>query len=117
MPQKPSKINSELFSDFSQCITREEFNRAISSLRTEILALQNNAQGSHESLPDAPRPRIFHKKKEGQREKLSTTIDSVLFELIKQRQQSGQQLSHVLDSALWHYFGRPKLSFENDDKE
>jgi hypothetical protein len=65
-------------------------------------------------LEDAPRPRIFHKKKEGKREKLATTIDSVLFELIKERQQQGQQLSHILDSAVWNYFGRPKMSFQED---
>ena len=69
------------------------------------------------SLEDDPRPRIFHKKKEGKREKLATTVDSVLFELIKERQQQGQQLSHVLDSALWNYFGRPKMSFEEDTEE
>jgi hypothetical protein len=117
MPKKPSKINSEPFSDFSQLITREEFNRAISSLRREIVDLQNHGHGSLEPLPDAPRPRIFHKKKDGQREKLSTTVDSALFELIKERQQAGQQLSHILDSALWHYFGKPKLSFESDTSE
>jgi hypothetical protein len=86
-------------------------------LRTEFIAFQNSRQDNPEFLPDAPRPRIFHKKKEGRREKLATTIDANLFELVKQRQQSGQQLSHILDSALWHYFGRPKLSFQSDDEK
>jgi hypothetical protein len=41
-------------------------------------------------MEDAPRCRIFHKKKEGKREKLATTIDSALFELVKERQEQGQ---------------------------
>ena len=51
-------------------------------------------------MEDAPRPRIFHKKKDGKREKIATTIDSVIFELIKEKQQQGQQLSHIL-GACW----------------
>ena len=117
MAKKPSKLSFEPLSDFSQFVTRSEFDRAISSLKGAILALENNRQDNPESLPDAPRPRIFHKKKEGRREKLATTIDSVLFQLIKQRQQMGQQLSHILDSSLWHYFNRPKLSFQSDDEK
>jgi hypothetical protein len=117
MPKKQSKINSEPPYDFSQLVIRTELERAISSLRTEFIAFQNDRQDNPEFLPDAPRPRIFHKKKEGKREKLSTTVDSALFELIKARQQAGQQLSHILESALWHYFGKPKLSFESDNSE
>ena len=117
MAQKRSVINSERLSDSSRFVTREEFDRAIKSMSEAISSLQNKQQANLIALPDAPRPRIFHKKKEGRREKLSSTVDSVLFELIKQRQQSGQQLSHILDSALWNYFGRPKLSFEADDKD
>lgn len=117
MPKKRSVINSEQLSDSSRFVTREEFDRAISSLKETISSLQNNQSDNLDSLPDAPRPKIFHKKKEGKREKLATTIDCVLFELIKQRQQTGQQLSHLLDSALWRYFNRPKLSFQSDDEK
>ncbi|MGO8819732.1 MAG: hypothetical protein ACLQO6_00665 [Desulfomonilaceae bacterium] len=117
MAKKPPVINSEPPFGSSRFVTREEFDRAISSLSKAISSLQNKQPDSAGPLADAPRPRIFHKKKEGRREKLATTIDSVLFELIKQRQQSGQQLSHLLDSALWRYFNRPKLSFENDDSK
>jgi hypothetical protein len=117
MAKKRAAINSNGFSDSSRFVTREEFNQAITSLNQQISSLQNKQSDDSGPLTDAPRPRIFHKKKEGQRQKLSTTLDSVLFELIKQRQQMGQQLSHILDSSLWHYFGRPKLSFESDDKD
>jgi hypothetical protein len=98
-------------------LTRKDFNEAIGSLKATISSLHNDRPDNLEFFQDAPRPRIFHKKKEGQREKLSSTIDCVLFELIKQEQQMGQQLSHILDSSLWHYFDRPKLSFEADDKD
>ncbi len=117
MAQKRSTINSNGFSDSSRFVTREEFNQAITSLNEQISSLQNKQPDSAGPLTDAPRPRIFHKKKEGRREKLSSTVDSALFELIKQKQQTGQQLSHILDSSLWHYFGRPKLSFEADDEK
>ncbi|MFA6222546.1 MAG: hypothetical protein WC647_09540 [Desulfomonilaceae bacterium] len=117
MAKKRSVINSEPLSDFSRLVTREQFDRAIAALDQQISSLQNKQTDNARPLTDAPRPRIFHKKKEGCREKLATTIDSVLFELIKQRQQAGQQLSHILDSALWNYFGRPKLSFQSDDEK
>ena len=117
MAKKRSVINSERLSDSSRFVTREELDHAIASLKETISSLQNNQSDNLGSLQDAPRPKIFHKKKEGKREKLSTTVDIVLFELIKQRQQTGQQLSHILDSSLWNYFSRPKLSFEPVDKE
>ena len=117
MAKKKAEINSEPLPDASLFVTREEFNQAITSLNQQISSLQNKQPDDSGPLTDAPRPRIFHKRKEGKREKLSSTVDSALFELIKQRQQMGQQLSHILDSSLWHYFGRPKLSFEADDKD
>jgi hypothetical protein len=117
MAKKRPVINSESLPDASLFVTRKEFNQAITALNEQISSLQNQQADDPGPLSDAPRPRIFHKKKEGKREKLSSTVDSALFELIKQRQQMGQQLSHILDSSLWHYFGRPKLSFEADDKD
>jgi hypothetical protein len=117
MAKKRSVINSDRLSDSSRFVTREEFDRTIASLRETISSLQAKRTDNAGPLLDAPRPRIFHKKKEGRREKLATTIDANLFELIKQRQQTGQQLSHLLDSALWNYFGRPRLSFQSDDEK
>ena len=117
MAKKRALINSEPLSDSSRFVTREEFDRAITSLKETISSLQNKQPDDSGPLTDAPRPRIFHKKKEGRREKLSSTVDSALFELIKQKQQTGQQLAHILDSSLWHYFNRPKLSFQSDDEK
>ena len=117
MAKKRAVINSEPLPDASPFVTREEFNQTITSLNEQISSLQNKQPDASGPRTDAPRPRIFHKKKEGRREKLSSTVDSALFELIKERQQSGQQLSHILDSALWRYFNRPKLSFQSDDEK
>jgi hypothetical protein len=117
MAKKRPVINSERLSDSSRFVTREEFGRAIKSMSAAISSLQAKRTDSAGPLGDAPRPRIFHKRKEGRREKLATTIDANLFELIKQRQQTGQQLSHLLDSALWNYFGRPRLSFQSNDEK
>jgi hypothetical protein len=117
MAKKGAVINSEPLPDASLFVTREEFDQAITSLNEQISSLQNKQPDDSGPLTDAPRPRIFHKKKEGKREKLSSTVDSALFELIKQKQQTGQQLAHILDSALWNYFGCPKLSFQSDDEK
>ena len=112
MPRKPSETKSSKLSDEDRRpITARELNEALDAFKKLILSEQKR-QTLSTSMEDAPRPRIFHKKKEGQREKLATTIDSALFELVKERQQQGQQLSHILDSALWNYFGKPLLSFE-----
>ena len=111
MTKKPSEVKSGKLFDGDRYITAKELNKALDAFKTLILSEQKG-QTSSSSMEDAPRPRIFHKKKEGKREKLATTIDSALFELVKERQQQGHQLSHILDSALWNYFGKPLLSFE-----
>lgn len=115
MKEKLSKTKSVRTSSINRYVTQEQLKEALEKLKADILSNQNK-QSSKFTQEDAPRPRIFHKKKEGKREKLATTIDSALFELVKARQQQGQQLSHILDSALWNYFGQPKMSFENESK-
>ena len=116
MKQKPPKSQSERLSNEERYVTSKELMEALEGLKISILAEQKR-----QSLPfpmeDAPRPRVFHKKQEGKREKLATTVDAALFELLKARQQQGHQLSHLLDSALWHYFGRPRLSFQEESEQ
>lgn len=63
----------------------------------------------------APRAPITKRQKTGRREKLAVTIDAVLFNLVMEKYQDGVSLSHVVDSALWHFFGQPKLSFQLDE--
>ena len=62
----------------------------------------------------APRAPILKKHKTGRREKLAVTIDGNLYDLLMAKYQDGVSLSHVVDSALWHFFDKPKLSFEVD---
>jgi hypothetical protein len=116
MTKKPSHAKSEPLSKKERYVTAKELNEALDALKALILS-QQKGQSLSSSMEDAPRPRIFHKKKEGKREKLATTIDSALFELVKLRQQQGQQLSHILDSALWNYFGKPKMSFDEESED
>ena len=113
MKQKPPKSQSERLSNGERYVTSKELMEALEGLKTSILVEQKR-QLLPFPMEDAPRPRVFHKKKEGKREKLATTVDAALFELLKARQQQGHQLSHLLDSALWHYFGRPRLSFQDE---
>jgi len=111
MTKKPAKDKPDKLSNENGYITAKELMAALDSLKASIL-IEQKQQSLSSSVEDAPRPRVFHKKKEGKRDKIATTVDSELFELVKARQQQGQQLSHILDSALWNYFGRPKLSFQ-----
>lgn len=62
----------------------------------------------------APRAPIVKKHKLGRREKLAITLDGVLFDKLQEMYQDGVSISHVVDSALWHFFDKPKLSFEPD---
>lgn len=63
-----------------------------------------------------PRPSIIGKKKSGQREKLATTCDKALFDLLMAKYEEGYSISHIVDSALWQFFDRPELSFQKTDK-
>ena len=116
MKQKPPKSQSERLSNGERYVTSKELMEALEGLKISILAEQKRRSLPF-SMEDAPRPRVFHKKKEGKCEKLATTVDAALFELLKARQQQGHQLSHLLDSALWHYFGRPRLSFQEESEQ
>lgn len=64
------------------------------------------------TLKMAPRAPILKKHKQGRREKLAVTIDGNLYDLLMAKYQDGVSLSHVVDSALWHFFDKPLLSFQ-----
>ena len=66
-------------------------------------------------LKMAPRAPIVKKHKVGRREKLVITVDGVLHDRLQKMYQDGVSISHVVDSALWHFFGQPKLSFQVDE--
>ncbi len=52
------------------------------------------------------------KTKAGKRIKMAITMDSELYERLQGLYQQGHSISHLIDSAVWIYLGRPKLSFE-----
>jgi hypothetical protein len=54
---------------------------------------------------------------EGGRVKLAGTVDERLEMLFQEwRKERGISLSRALDAALWHFLGKPPLSFEITDK-
>ncbi len=57
------------------------------------------------------------KGKGAPRAKLAITMDPVLYEKLQVLFEQGYTISHVIDSALWHFLGKPKLSFELEEKK
>ncbi len=81
MLKKPSKIR-DTFKERTIRVTRKELAAALEALKASLLSEQKG-QLLSSSVQDARWPRVFHKKKEGKREKLATTVDNNLFELVK----------------------------------
>jgi hypothetical protein len=49
----------------------------------------------------------------GKRTKIAGTVNAELERLFQEwRESRGITLSRALDAALWHFLGKPKLSFE-----
>ena len=62
-------------------------------------------------LPNCPRPERSQKPR---RVKMSITVDGVIYDMIQEKYRQGYSVSHIIDSCLWECFGRPNLSFEED---
>ncbi|MGO8881191.1 MAG: hypothetical protein ACLPVO_14520 [Desulfomonilaceae bacterium] len=56
-----------------------------------------------------PRPAKTDKPK---RIKLAITMDEELHKRLMEFYAEGYNVSHITDSALWSYFGKPPLSFQ-----
>jgi hypothetical protein len=54
------------------------------------------------------------KGKEGKRIKLAITLDEVNYNKLQELYQEGYSISHLIDSALWSFFDKHKLSFEKE---
>ena len=66
---------------------------------------------AHMSLP--PRPPREGARKLGSRQHIGGTIDSELLKRIDQeKRKRGLTTSEMLDAMAWHFFDKPKLSFE-----
>lgn len=65
-------------------------------------------------MESAPRA---SKNQKAVRQKMAITLDNVLYDKLQELYQEGYSISHLIDSAVWVYLGRPKLSFQKDDSE
>jgi hypothetical protein len=120
---KPIEVSDKLdISDVTQL--PEEWKLQISqmiqtelkSMMTEVQTIQTYQTGAQELAP-MPSERIKgeHGKpvNPGGRVKLAGTVDERLEALFQQwRESKGITLSRALDTALWHFLGKPKLSFQ-----
>ena len=57
------------------------------------------------------------KDQKAERTKTAITIDNALWDILQEYYQEGYSISHLVDSALWHFLGKPLLSFETDKPE
>jgi hypothetical protein len=91
--------------------------KELATLRTSIQKLPTDQRREMEPAP-TPGARIPGGKKgkpikPGKRIKIAGTIDSELYRLIREWENDrGTTLSYALDTAIWHFFNKPKLSFE-----
>ncbi len=94
-------------------LTRKEFRAEVEKLKALIEGGQSiqASTGNHPALPPGAPKR--GKKKVGERCKIASTIDQALMRRIEaEMQERGVTLSTMLDTAFWHYFSKPSLSFE-----
>ena len=101
--------------------TREAFsnelNRLANAIRKELqdmLVDMAPMQQQSDELPQIP-PQAPLKglKKLGSRVKVAGTIDAQLMQRLEsERKVRNISLSAMIDTMAWHYFGRPRLSFE-----
>jgi len=71
-----------------------------------------------DDLRAPPRPRTRHgsRRHVKDRVKLQGTCDRALFELFEQdRHARGFNISQMIDFILYNYYGKPRLSFEEDE--
>jgi hypothetical protein len=92
-------------------ILREELARA------NRMRPKGSAPVEQELAPLPPRStKQGRKHLSGTRIKIATNLDSVLYRLLGEKSRAtGQQMNHLLDSALWNFLGKPKMSFEVDE--
>ena len=104
------KISPELREEMEQ-IARRVFEEMIESLRPQAIAA--------EDLP--PEPQSV-KGRPGRRqdrdyEKVTVTIDRLLWErFCQERDHLGVSSSRMMDVVLWQRYGKPRLSFEPEQK-
>jgi hypothetical protein len=108
----------------SETITRQEFENTVAGIESHLREVEAKMstfqihQNRSDSYPEeAPRPPSEGRKGYTvARDKLGITLDPELHKLVLQEaKRRGISISRVFDTALWHYYGKPRLSFEPDD--
>jgi hypothetical protein len=98
----------------------------IQIVREEIQAMMESQMLPKDRTELAPKlshdqkvmdPKSKRKKGPARRPKIAGTVDPELIHRFEEwRKERGLTLSHGLDTVLWHFFDKPKLSFEISDK-
>jgi hypothetical protein len=96
-------------------LVQTEFHRLIHS--PDISIHRQAPDESTYDLPPTPQDKITGASgrpvNPGKRVKIAGTVDAELDRLFQEwRDSRGMSLSRALDTALWHFLGKPKLSFE-----
>ena len=110
----PQNLSEKDVQEFFQLMqgTGSPIDEGLKATKTP-LARYMAKRGDLDELPPPP-------PKEGQRytfnrQKLGGTVDSELYDLFRDEcDRRGLTVSRLLDAVLWHYFGKPKLSFQRE---
>ncbi len=109
--QTDPKNGSHDFLESLRGMIQAEVQRAIQDLKP--------SQVSGGKYPMAPQPKLKGKKfLNSERVKLSVMVDKNLYkQVLTAGRETSRSYSQIVDAALWHYFGKPKLSFEGKDED
>lgn len=108
--QKPIEPDTD---DHLRQIVRNEVERMMESIRPTSDLLEA-APFPSEKLPREGKGRP---PSPGHREPLGTTLDGELYKLFREECiKRGMTAARLLDTIIWHYFGKPRLSFEISDE-
>ncbi|MFZ5864443.1 MAG: hypothetical protein ACOYXY_01035 [Thermodesulfobacteriota bacterium] len=91
--------------------------RAVQSIQEELQALRAarpTAEWTSELVPLPPRE---GKKLVGERAQFATIIDKTLLDGLKhEARERGTTFARMIETAIWHFLSRPRLSFEIDEE-
>ena len=115
-PIGPEMI-SIMLQDLERRLTQTIEDRMECAVETRLTELLKSKHGVVDGpdLDEPPLPPKSGKKYLGEKRDIRGRIDANLWELFQQecRKYNGN-VSKTLDTILWRYFGKPRLSFEDD---
>jgi hypothetical protein len=96
------------------------FQQLVAMLREQTPAVVEELLSYCKDLPElSPASPKEGKKFIAERDRVSVTLDAALRQLVEETAQSlGVPVSRVVESAVWKYYDKPRLSFqkESDDE-